>query len=375
MGLIHLNAAMRQGGKISKLARIFVFCLPLVALADAGTPLMWAGMLHMLFGNALIGIGEGLLLAFLFKLGRGRCIWIMVAANYFSAWVGYVFLLGYGVEQPADLNLYTAWGWIWRMIVITFLLTCILEWPFVFRCLRGVENRLKKSIWANVVAQTASYVLIFAWYWGASGRSLYTQTHVVQPAGFPIPANTVVYFISTNGDVCSLKPTEGGMKKVASLNNTNDENRLFLQKSESGKTSICVRFEASQDGKATLCLVSNMEVTATVPKYDEEPNEHRGNWSPQWFVTQIGEATNSAWSFLTGFWGKDGLYGTNRQTGEKIHLALETPYVQWIVRNAYELPNDCVVFQLGFNQICIFDPKTRRVALLARGYGPVVVVE
>ena len=29
------------------------------ALANAGTPLMWAGMLHLVFGNLVIGLGEG----------------------------------------------------------------------------------------------------------------------------------------------------------------------------------------------------------------------------------------------------------------------------------------------------------------------------
>lgn len=34
-----------------------------VVLANAGTPLMWAGMLHLVIGNAIIGIAEGALLA------------------------------------------------------------------------------------------------------------------------------------------------------------------------------------------------------------------------------------------------------------------------------------------------------------------------
>ena len=40
---------------------------PAVAYADAGTPLMWASALHLPFGNAVIGVGEGLILAFLFR--------------------------------------------------------------------------------------------------------------------------------------------------------------------------------------------------------------------------------------------------------------------------------------------------------------------
>ena len=37
--------------------------LPSMASANAGTPLMWASMLHLVFGNAIIGLIEGLILA------------------------------------------------------------------------------------------------------------------------------------------------------------------------------------------------------------------------------------------------------------------------------------------------------------------------
>ena len=67
---------MQMGDQITKrLPRILgLFALlvsvPLTARADAGTPLMWAGMLHLVFGNAIIGIFEGLILAWLFKLSK-----------------------------------------------------------------------------------------------------------------------------------------------------------------------------------------------------------------------------------------------------------------------------------------------------------------
>jgi hypothetical protein len=84
-----------------------VALIPQVASANAGTPLMWAGMLHLTLGNALIGIGEGLLIARVFQLPKRRCIGWMIAANYLSAWVG-----GIGLNMIAsqmDWNLYNAW--------------------------------------------------------------------------------------------------------------------------------------------------------------------------------------------------------------------------------------------------------------------------
>jgi hypothetical protein len=82
-------------------------CVPLTARADAGTPLMWAGMLHMVFGNAIIGIFEGLILARVFKLKSGKCVLVMICANYFSAWGGELFL-NYQITKLLPFNLYNA---------------------------------------------------------------------------------------------------------------------------------------------------------------------------------------------------------------------------------------------------------------------------
>jgi hypothetical protein len=34
-----------------------------------------------------------------------------------------------------------------------------------------------------------------------------------------------------------------------------------------------------------------------------------------------------------------------------------------------------VLLQLGFTQICVYDPKKEQIALLARGRGPIAVIE
>ena len=67
---------------------IMLLCaIPSVVHANAGTPLMWAGMFHLIFGNLLIGIFEGILLAKIFHLSKLKCIGLLILANYFSAWV------------------------------------------------------------------------------------------------------------------------------------------------------------------------------------------------------------------------------------------------------------------------------------------------
>ena len=77
---------------------------PIAAHANAGTPLMWATMLHLFFGNAIIGILEGLLLAVFFRLPKGKTIFLLIAANYASAWLGGLFIIG-GLADQISITL------------------------------------------------------------------------------------------------------------------------------------------------------------------------------------------------------------------------------------------------------------------------------
>ena len=53
---------------------------------------MWAGTLHLVFGNIIIGVVEGIILARIFKLEKKKLIGLLILANYFSAWIGGFFL-------------------------------------------------------------------------------------------------------------------------------------------------------------------------------------------------------------------------------------------------------------------------------------------
>jgi len=92
-------------------------------------------------------------------------------------------------------------------------------------------------------------------------------------------------------------------------------------------------------------------------------------------VPRLGEARDSPWEFRSGFWAGEGMRGRRSAPEEgELRLALETPFCAWAVRNATHLPGDYVLFQLGWDQICVLDAPRRRVALLERGRGPVVVL-
>ena len=118
----------------------------------------------------------------------------------------------------SDLDLYNAWRWLWYMVAITYFLTLLLEWPFVAFCLRKTDGWFRKSIWGSLVVQSASYLVLFGWYWAASGTSLYTDLAVVQPSAISLPKDAMLYYLAEdNGDVYARDLDRGETKKICEL--------------------------------------------------------------------------------------------------------------------------------------------------------------
>ena len=340
---------------------------------------MWAGMLHLVFGNALIGVGEGVLLAWLFSLPKGKSVSIMVLANYASAWLGGLFIRGAIVHAlPMDLN--NGWRWFWVMVVVTYGMTLLLEWPFIAWCFRGTPGWFRRSVRALLVTQSASYVLLFGWYWMASGTSLYTEMRIIAPAELALPESVLVYFISPkDGNVYRRQFAGEGQHKVYELHSNGLNDRLFVRRSatDSNRWDLVARLDTkdARDGRF-VDVLTNMPVRA-VPDWRSshtDPPQYERTWFSFGEVQSLGSVTNDQWTFWAGFWPVEGLRASQKTTGERVRFSYETPFGAWTVRNATQLPSDKVLFQLGDDQICAFDPVSRRVALLWHGRGPVPVI-
>src|ERR1051325_7447343 len=359
---------------------VSAMAFPQHAWANAGTPLMWAGMLHLVFGNALIGLGEGLLLAWLFSFPKRKSIFVMILANYTSAWIGGLFIRN-AIVHSLPLDLTNGWKWFWVMVVVTYCLTLILEWPFIAWCFRGTQNWLGGSLRASLLLQSASYVILFGWYWMASGTSLYTKMNIVGSADLSLPRSVAVYFIArADGDVYRRQLSGGGEQKVYELHSTDNDDGLFIRpsKPDTNLWDLVAALD-TKDRRVPrfVDVLTNLLVEAT-PDWrstQTEPPLYEGTWFNFGKVQCLGSATNSHWTFSTGFWPVEGLRGSDETTGESVGFSYETPFGAWTVRNAVHLPSDKVLFQLGADQICAFDPVSRRVALLWHGRGPVPVIE
>jgi hypothetical protein len=353
---------------------------PAFLFANAGTPLMWAGILHLLFGNLLIGIGEGVLLAMLFrgKVPVSRAIIVMVIANYFSAWVG-AFLVGIAGSLPS-LDLYNAWAWLWIMVGASYLATLLLEWPFVALCLRKLTGWFPKSILGTLATQSASYLFIFGWYWLASRNSLFTELTIVPPTQMNLPGNTRLYYISEeDGDVYGADLDGRETNKIHELGSTDTNDRLCVMKSSvtDGLWSLAAVLQTDDFNQPQVKTVmadfaSISEAVLSRGDSKEFPDD---TWMNFGEVPQLPSEYKNNWHYWTGFWPAQGMHCNNIKNGESFNCALETPFVKWVIRNATQLPTGQVVFQLGKEQICILDPDEKKIALLVKGRGPVVVIK
>lgn len=354
--------------------------VPQHAWANAGTPLMWAEMLHLVFGNALIGLMEGIVLGKLFGVPRLKAIGAMIAANYLSAWLGGV-LIGGKIARAAPIDLSNGWLWFWIMVGATFCLTLVLEWPFIAWNLHGTASWLKRSFRASFLVQTTSYILLFGWYWMASGTSLYTKANVVTPEELSLPGSVLVFYISPrDGDVYKRPLWGGSEQKAYELNSTHRDDRLFARPSASNPDhwDLVARLNTEDSPAPKFVEVQmDMPVEAAPDPYNtrSDPPKYDGTWFNFGEASRLGTTTNNTWQFRTGFWPVEGLVALNEQTGERVRLNYETPFIAWNIRNAVHLPGDKVLFQLGHDQICGFDPATRRIALLWRGRGPAPVIQ
>jgi len=355
-------------------------CFPQSAWANVGTPLMWAGLLHLAIGNALIGLLEGLLLGRFFGIRKTKAIGAMIVANYISAWLGGFFLRG-AIMNVLPLDLNNAWRWFWVMVVATYCLTLILEWPFVLWGFHGTPDWVRRSVRASLVIQSVSYALLFGWYWMASATSLYTRMHIVEPGDLALPESVLVYYIdSADGNIYRRPLSGGASRKIHKLHSKDVNDRLFARpaKADTNRWDLLARLETGDDRKPNLVeVLTNLLVEAAPDAYfiADDPDSYRGTSHNFGRVQTLGSPTDSMWDFWTGFWPMEGLRGFNETTREHIRFSYETPFGAWRVRNAVHLPSDKVLFQLEDNQICAFDPAQRRVALLWRGRGPVPVLE
>jgi len=351
------------------------------AFANAGTPLMWASAMYLMFGNAIIGIVEGLLIGKLFKVRFRRAVLIMILANYVSMFSGvagveYLSRWFQDVRMRQD-PLQAGWQATVLAAIASYLCSVILEWPFCIWAMRKTGARAAKSLRASLVAQTASYCLLVPYFSSCSHMTLYTEASLESDLSFVKPPIATVYYINPDdGDVWRIRTDGTGKQRVLSKDLSHRQARLFVDKDEKSERYDlwCVAGEWG-DVRVLSRGIGKFAAPRRFIEMSDEPGTfgNHGLWGRATDHTVIDSTAPSQWRAFPGFWAAQGL-AVKRGDERDYTIAMDAPLVSWFCRNAVNLSNDQAIFQMD-DMIVILDMPSKKLAFLTIGRGPVVAIE
>jgi len=332
--------------------------------------MMLSGCYNLLLGNILIGVWEGLLVSWAFKVPRKRTIYLMIAGNYASMIVGMILIMAMGG--------YSALGWdsdvyaVRRQVALgaaaSLGATLVVEWPFFILALKSCSRRLGKSVLANVLAQVASYAVLIpvAVAMGQFGvlTDVRIDPNVVSEAGedatifYTLPREDAVYRIRLNGTK---------REKIAALDRSKGWGNLCLmQEAATGKWNVCVDLDREVEvllRDVALPMVPDVVQDANrpfshmiVPRAVDKPIDYRPIAQRHWQVEM---------DWLN-------LIARDTKTGQEIRVGLDTQFATWLLNYPTVLPGDRVVF-VANRQILLLDLNTRRLGAIAKGWEPIVI--
>ena len=313
------------------------------AFANVGTLLIWATIGHLLVGNAIIGAIEAWIAGRLVRgLSGPRTTLLLIAANYASLLIGLKAIpLIRSALAPivlGDRPVYHLPWLILAILLIAFVLTVLVEWPF-FALAAALNRKLtpplapRRIFGVLLVANLASYLLLACYYAPSARVSLLTQCTRLPRPDFSKTHDAVIYY----------RPSR----------ESDDLYRLRLDGSAPVHLPGSWQARKAELGAEYRHVGNDMNARAVDLRKERAPK-----WTDIW----------------AGFWANEGLSAGNARTGQKLRLALEMPYFMWTTRNATVLPGNQVIYQTD-RCIVLLDLDTRRLADLAMGDAPLVVLE
>jgi len=271
-------------------------------------------------------------------------------------------LMGFLFAQYAT-DIYSGLRITWLLVAATYVLTLIIEWPFVAACFRGRVDWLGASLKGSLLVQSASYLCLAGVYWLLSGTSLYTAMNVVPPDQITRWPGVVTFFISSSdGDVYRSGLAGSADTKIAGLGSTNHWDHLEL--AESPVDTNYWDLTVVGQRRETKVVWPRISSQVQVPPNQAWRTRQYGGWGAGAF--QVGDATNSPWHLGWANWPDVGMWA--RDGSHTIRIAYGLPFGGWTPYRAVHLPHDQALLQLD-QQICLVDIPARRVGLIKRGYG------
>jgi hypothetical protein len=360
------------------LAPLAVLTLSTPAMANYLTSMMLVSSCQIYFGNILIGILEGLVIARLYDLPGKRSIGWMIGANYASMVAGMItvsFLVLFveeailGDDAFAHTPLLLA-----IMAVASFIITLLIEWPFCYRILAGQPDRFRKSIRADLVAQVISYALLIPGWLGIGSYGLATQVRVDPSVVTQCRDDATLYFVAQGCDrVCKCRLNGTHIEEVARFSPISNSSWLLLMRAAPTEPWQ-LRLRDSKDPTVLVRDVHGSPIIEAALE-DHDDNDPAGEARIERYFASYSPidyrpADQRAWKVHLTYPRE--ITASNERTGEKFNVAMDAPFLGWRPQYGTLLPGDYFVFEMGA-RILLLDLNTRRLGMITRGHNPIVV--
>lgn len=337
--------------------------VPSLASADAGTPLMWYGCCWLFVGNAFIGLFEAWIIGRRTRLEIGRLRLPVIAANYASAFIGFYLLF----QMSSDWVPYVAsrGRLLWLMWACAFLLTMLVETPFVAFAER--VSILKVRPWMDsLVANALSYALVMPLALLTCVTSLATQASLLPGARAMGAPKAWVYYV--RGENVRRVRTDGSADEPVMAKPAGD-GTLFAEPAQDGSRADLVWVPSSWPGKSKILLRGiGAARQAAMSQVDRD-----GKVAHEWLRSSPLQFTeDKSVGAEAGFWPALGLSAW--VGGRSYNLAFETPFAVAAWRDPTLLPGAFLVVGLG-DKIVLLNLRTRDLAILVAGDCPAVLLD
>lgn len=350
-------------------------------LANAGTPLIWAEWLHFFVGNPLVGLLEGLIIAWLLKRPKTRLVFSLILGNYLSAILGRTALLPLArlwMEPSAPWSS-ALWGWplVAMPFVVAFVLSIVVEWPFTYLGIRGSKPRRLRLLGTTALAQCVTYPLVALWLGSVSVTGMVTKTTLDSSLVKEMPAGTQVYFVAPSADeVLLLNPATRATTRIAAahVGQFSEETARLVVCRGPGTWQFDVWLvhgdRSAEPGDFTTKIASDILRPAT-PPWGRAYWWNSAGTKP---VCLRGGAYYLPWAgrpeVFQGSWAPEGLL-VRFKDRPSLHFAMATPFARWYPKHVTVLPGNLLIFGMA-EHIWLLHPESGRIAVLAKGRSPVV---
>lgn len=355
----------------------------LLMLGNAGTPLMWAGCFHLTLGNTALGTAEAWVLSRFYGVPPARAAWLMIGANYFSALFGFWItsmasssIIQWDIFQP---YLYFAPIILLLAVVALYLLTIILELPFVYLAETEGKRSWATALGRSIAVQTISYPLLIAIYALTSNVSLYTRGRILLEPNFFEPTPAWIYFITGDGNQIARIRPDGSEEEVmvGGVDHTT-RYRLFPRANDEGRWDLVLKelYARRHEEDPGRVMITSFAGHCALPHgADAESLEDRDYlYRHMRWAADFREPLDQQSLKIRNHMSYGQYMDVYREGGEKELLSSEAPFMALSFSNVTILPTEQVILQIG-REIVLFDPETRKFATITRGESPVVAYD